>query len=404
MGSGGGLEGSGEGATVVGPQAVAYLYPWDLVGDPLMVARLVSAGFEHVSVAAAYHSVRASTPQHPLHRFVVAERAALYRPVRSAVWAGRSLRPFSAPWTGREDSFKHAVEALDAGGLRVSAWVVLTHNTTLGREHRDLAVSNCFGDSYDWALCPANAEVREYAALLATEAVRDLALEGVSLEACGQLGVEHGSHHEKTAWAYSPLGEEILSICCCGACQRSWEAEGMDARATVQALKEAFETAERQHDGAVGAPEEVLGAATAASLLTCRQHHCDALLEEVLGSLLSADDSLRITLHAQASPWATGASPGLTPSSAQRPNAVLVPIQATSTNIAGDVAAARHLVPPEVSVAAYVNLLAPIAPDDFDEHASRLLKAGADELHLYHFGLANPERLPLFSRLTSTWR
>lgn len=79
-------------------------------------------------------------------------------------------------------------------------------------------------------------------------------------------------------------------------------------------------------------------------------------------------------------------------------------IQATSTNIAGDVAAARHLVPPEVSVAAYVNLLAPIAPDDFDEHASRLLKAGADELHLYHFGLANPERLPLFSRLTSTWR
>jgi hypothetical protein len=52
-------------------------------------------------------------------------------------------------------------------------------------------------------------------------------------------------------------------------------------------------------------------------------------------------------------------------------------------------------------VAAYVNLLAPIEPDDFDEHARRLLHAGADELHLYHFGLANRKQLPFFSRLAS---
>src|ERR1039458_4983893 len=106
------------GPTLALPQVSAYLYPWDLVGDPLVVARLASAGFEHVSVAAAYHSVRAATPQHPQHRFVVAESAALYRPVRSAAWAGRRLSPFSAPWTGSEDSFERAVEALGAGGLR----------------------------------------------------------------------------------------------------------------------------------------------------------------------------------------------------------------------------------------------------------------------------------------------
>jgi hypothetical protein len=50
-------------------------------------------------------------------------------------------------------------------------------------------------------------------------------------------------------------------------------------------------------------------------------------------------------------------------------------------------------------VAAYVNLLAPLEPGDFDEHAGRLLNAGADELHLYHFGLANVSQLGLFSRL-----
>src|ERR1019366_10436163 len=135
------------GPTLALPQVSAYLYPWDLVGDPLVVSRLASAGFEHVSVAAAYHSVRAATPQHPQHRFVVAESAAVYRPVRSAAWAGRRLSPFSAPWTGSEDSFERAVEALGAGGLRVTAWVVLTHNSALGRQHRDLVVRNCFGDS-----------------------------------------------------------------------------------------------------------------------------------------------------------------------------------------------------------------------------------------------------------------
>jgi len=389
------------GPTLALPQVSAYLYPWDLVGDPLVVSRLASAGFEHVSVAAAYHSVRAATPQHPQHRFVVAESAALYRPVRSAAWAGRRLSPFSAPWTGSEDSFERAVGALGAGGLRVSAWVVLTHNSALGRKHRDLVVRNCFGDSYEWALCPANAEVREYAALLVAEAVRELPLKGISLEACGQLGAEHGGHHEKTIGAYTPLAEQILSICCCDACQRDWKAEGMDADATVRTLRAALEAAQRPAVGVDVTPEEGLGAPMAALLLTCRQRHADALLEEVLAAVRSTDASLRITLHAQPDPWATGASPGLTPTSAGRADAALVPVEATSPRSADAVAAARRSVPADVSVAAYVNLLAPIAPDDFDEHAGRLLHAGADELHLYHFGLANRKQLAFFSLLAS---
>jgi len=58
-------------------------------------------------------------------------------------------------------------------------------------------------------------------------------------------------------------------------------------------------------------------------------------------------------------------------------------------------------VPAGVGVAAYVNLLAPIEPEDLEWQARRLLHVGADELHLYHFGLANEEQLPLFSCLAS---
>ncbi len=75
------------------PRVGTYLYPWDLLGDPDAVPRLLAAGLEQVRVAAAYHSVRAATPPHPRHRFVLAETSALYRPLREAAWAAS----FSVP-------------------------------------------------------------------------------------------------------------------------------------------------------------------------------------------------------------------------------------------------------------------------------------------------------------------
>ena len=377
----------------------AYLYPWDVLGDPGSSHVSTRPGFGHVVVAAAYHSVRAATPLHPQHRYVVAETAALYRPVRGAVWAGRRLRPRAAPWTGCDDSFDRARQVLDSKGVRVSAWVVLTHNSALGRQHRDLVVRNCFGDGYEWALCPANEEVREYAALLAFEAVHELALDGVSLEACGQLGAEHGGHHDKSVGAYGPLGETILSICCCGACRRDWSVQGLDPEATVRSLCEAFGASQRDR-GATG-PEDVLETGLARQLLHCRQRHTDALWAGVLDELAGAGRSLRITLHSQTNPWATGASPGLTPASSRQADAVLVPVPVVSLQTLEMIRATRDCVPSGIGVAAYVNLLGAIEPVDFPEHATRLLGAGYDELHLYHFGLANKRQIPFFSRLAS---
>jgi len=379
------------------PRVTAYLYPWDLAGDPGIVSRLVSSGFEHVSVAAAYHSVRAATPQHPEHRFVVAETAALYRPVRPAAWAGRRLAPLEAPWAGSDDSFGQAVALLEADGVRASAWVVLTHNSELGRLNPGLAVRNCFGDSYEHALCPAHPQVREYAALLAAEAVRDLPLEGISLEACGQLGSAHGGHHDKTIGAYGRAAEQLMSICCCAACVKTWGTKGLEADDTRQKLRLAFAAAQRFGPQL----EEVLDPSTAGALLACRQLHADALLGEVLGMLRGTGPPLRVTLHAQPDPWATGASPGLTPWSAQQPDAVLVPLEPASPTGGEVIDTARRRVPGGVDVAAYVNLLGPVEPDGFEAQAGRIVSWGADELHLYHFGLANERQLPFFSELAA---
>ena len=145
-------------------RVTGHAYPWDLIGDPDFIARVTDLGIDEVTLAAHYHSVRAATPQHPGHQVVTAAHAAFHRPVRPEVWADRRLAPVPAEWIDDPDSFATTAQAIREAGMRVNAWIVFTHNTRLGSEHPDLAVVNCFGDRYPYALCPQQEEVRDYSA------------------------------------------------------------------------------------------------------------------------------------------------------------------------------------------------------------------------------------------------
>lgn len=343
-----------------------HAYPWDVLGDPAFPDRVVALGLRDVTLAAAYHSARAATPLHPAHQVVDARYAALYRNVREQAWAGRRLRPLAPDWVPA-DSFAIATQALVTAGLRVSAWIVLTHNTRLGTAFPDVAVVNCFGDRYPYALCPAYAEVREYASTLAAESVRELPLAGISLEACGQLGLDHNSHHEKTAGAWSSLVARLLSVCCCTACRAGWAARGLVADEVVAALRTAV-------------ADEAWPSDLAEALLGTRHEAADALRAEVLDRV-----DLPVTLHAQPDPWATGASPGLTAEAVKAVDALLVPAWPTSPAMADDVARAAASGLP---VDAYVTVLPPAEPSAVLPHVRRLIAAGASGISLYHLGLA----------------
>ncbi|MFB6783753.1 hypothetical protein ACFCX0_42305 [Streptomyces sp. NPDC056352] len=78
--------------------------------------------------------------------------------MRPEVWASRRLIPLTPPWLPGPDPFGRAHDQLD---LPVHAWTVLTHNSALGRAHRDLTVRNAFGDTCEYALCPATEEVAD---------------------------------------------------------------------------------------------------------------------------------------------------------------------------------------------------------------------------------------------------
>jgi hypothetical protein len=80
----------------------AFVYPWDVNGDPGAAGFVAGLGVEQVTLAAAYHSTRALTPRHPRHRVVTAEYAAVLYPPDAARWEGREPRPYEAgDWAPR---------------------------------------------------------------------------------------------------------------------------------------------------------------------------------------------------------------------------------------------------------------------------------------------------------------
>lgn len=353
-----------------------HAYPWDVLGDPEFPGRVRDHGITNVTLACAYHAVRAATPLHARHQIITARTSALYRPVRRKPWSGHRLVPAPASWLDEPAPFDTATAVLQRAGFEVCAWVVLTHNSRLGEYYPDVAVINCFGDRYPHALCPQWSEVRRYAATLASESVQGIHLSGVLLEAWGQHGVTHGALHDKTAGAWSPAVARLLSICCCAACQTAWITRGLDPARVIADLRTAVW---HQHNPAPDMVEQ---------LRATRVDATAALLAEVLGALTDTAPDLPVTVFADPDPSSA------TPVGAvdTRVATVLVSAWATEAGRADAVSAVRLALPATVTVGAYVTVLPPVEPHAVPAHVGRLVAAGAQQLNLYHLGLAGPDR------------
>ncbi|MFC4944464.1 hypothetical protein [Pseudonocardia sp. GCM10023141] len=369
-------------------KVVGYAYPWD-VTVPGFVERARALGVDEVAVAVAYHSARAATPWSAEGSAMLVEHAALYRPVREQAWAPGAPRPAEPEWVASRDSAGDAVRALGAAGIPAAAWIVLTHSSRVGAEFPELAVRNCFGETYPWALCPSQQAVREYAATVAAECLQGLGFSSVILEACGPLGAVHLHQHEKTDGVWAPAVARLLSICCCVACAAGWIEAGLDP-ATVRATL-AAEVRRLVDTGDLTITADALAPALAATLLRTRHEGVDALRAAVLDRI---DAGTRVVLHVGLDPWATGAFPGLTPTAADDVDAVVLFNWVPGPGSADTVAAARAQLPERVAVASYVTAVAAAAVPDIGDYVTELAKAGADELHLYHLGLAGPARWP----------
>jgi hypothetical protein len=361
----------------------AYLYPWDVDGDPAAADRIAGLGLTEVTLAAAYHAVRAVTPFHPEHRIVTRDAGVYYRPDPGR-WAGLPLRP-QAGGTGAADqagSFERAAAALRAAGIAVTAWAVVTHNSRLAGPGGP-AVRNAFGDVYPCALRAGSAEVRGYAAALAAEVAALAGVDAIELEACGWYGFEHGSAHDKTGDGAARAGADglwLLSLCFCAECGQAYRSAGADPVKLAAQVRAAAD----------GGP--ALAADAAGVLDQTRAAASRRLLAEVLGAVRAAAPGRPVLVHSAPDPRAAGANPGYDPAVLCGPGGAdgIVLACANPATAADLVARTAAAAPPGARIAAVLQAVAGLGgqPETLPAQAAAVRAAGATELRLYHAGLA----------------
>jgi hypothetical protein len=384
----------------------ANLYPWDVDGDPAAADRIAELGLSEVTLAAAYHAVRAVTPYHPRHRIVTRDAAVYYR-MDPGRWRTARLRPAQA---GSPGSFERAAAPLRAAGIKVTAWAVLTHNARLGAADPSCTVENAFGDSYPWALCAGSPAVRDYAVALAAEVASLTEADAVELEACGWYGFDHLSAHDKTGGAAGTAAAWLLSVCFCGACGQAYLAAGADPgelRAAVRSAADQVLAGRGDQPDARPDDPGILAGDTAAVLLAARAALAGRFLSEVIAAVRDAAPGKPVLVHSHPDPRATGANPGYDPAVLLRPGGAdgIVLACWDPGAAAAHVARAAAAAPPGARIAASLLAVAGLGgqPGTLIDQAEAVRCAGATDLRLYHAGLAAPSDLAAIGSLCRAW-
>ncbi|MEV6794784.1 hypothetical protein AB0M87_22970 [Streptomyces sp. NPDC051320] len=380
-------------------KTAAFVYPWDVVGDPDAASRIADLGVQQVTLASAYHSTRALTPRHPEHRIVTAAHASVLYPASGARWAGRALRPYAAgAWAPSADPFAEAAAALAGAGLDVHTWVVLAHNSRMGAEHPGTSVVNAYGDRYPWAPCIAQPATRDYLTDLAAEAATRPGALGTELESLGWYGLAHLHAHDKIAGVQlGEAGHYLMSLCFCPACADGYQQLGVDAEELSVAVRRGLEPVWSSGTSGAGWPaiEKLLGADLAAATLTWRTRTARTLQERAIAAVrAAAAPGFQVLLHADPVAHHCGANAGVDPGH------ILAVADGVVVPCAGDPALltpfAAHRRPGTV-LAANFTVVSGMggSPATLADDAARAAGLGASELRLYHAGLASDTDLGL---------
>ncbi|MFF9218545.1 hypothetical protein [Streptomyces viridosporus] len=372
-------------------KASAFVYPWDVNGDPEAPARIAALGVAQVTLASAYHSTRALTPRHPRHRIVTAEHAAVLYPADGR-WSGRALRPYPAGDWAPGDAFGEAAAALADAGLEVHTWVVLAHNSRLGAEHPDTSVVNAHGDRYPWAPCIARPATRAYLTDLAAEAAVRPGARGTELESLGWYGLAHLHAHDKTAGVgLGDAGQYLMSLCFCPVCREGYGAQGLDADELAAAVRDALEPVWRgaPSDGGWPGVEKLLGAAMANATRAWRDETARTLQEAAVRAVReAAPEGFQVLLHADPVSYHCGANAGVDPAHVLSvADGVVVPC----TGGAGLLAPFTREGREGAVLAANFTVVSGLggSPGTLAADAAEARRLGATELRLYHAGLAS---------------
>ncbi|GAA2289310.1 hypothetical protein OKJ48_44125 [Streptomyces kunmingensis] len=367
----------------------AFVYPWDINGDPDAARRIAGLGVEQVTLAAAYHSTRALTPRHPRHRIVTAEHAAVLYPLDEQRWQGRELRPYAAGGWAPGDAYGEAAAALSEAGLSVHTWVVLAHNSRLGAEHPNTSVRNAYGDRYPWAPCIAQPATRAYLVDLAAEAATRPGAQGTELESLGWYGLAHLHAHDKTAGVgLGEAGQYLMSLCFCADCCEGYARHGLDADELARSVRDALEPLWRGEasDDGWATVEKQLGAETATATRAYRDTTARTLQEAAVAAVReAAPTGFQVLLHADPVSYHCGANAGVDPAHILSvADGVVVPCTGGAGLLRPFAEQGKGVVAANLTVVRGMGG----SPATLAEDARAARDLGADQLRLYHAGLA----------------
>jgi hypothetical protein len=372
-------------------KASAFVYPWDVNGDPEAGGRIAELGVQQATLASAYHSTRALTPRHPRHRIVTAEHAAVLYPTDTR-WQGRELRPYAAGDWAPGDAYGEAAAALADAGLEVHTWVVLAHNSRLGSDHPDTSVVNAYGDRYPWAPCIAQPATRAYLVDLAAEAAVRPGARGTELESLGWYGLTHLHAHDKTAGiGLGDAGQYLMSLCFCPTCRQGYGEQGADAEELASAVRAALEPVWQgaPSDGGWAGVEKLLGDAHATATRAWRDDRARTLQDEAVAAVrAAAPDGFQVLLHADPVSYHVGANAGVDPGHILSvADGVVVPCAGGTGLLTPFAEQARD----GAVLAANFTVVSGMGgrPGALAADAARARGLGATELRLYHAGLAS---------------
>ncbi|MEW2609455.1 hypothetical protein AB0937_04435 [Streptomyces sp. NPDC047880] len=377
-------------------KASAFVYPWDVNGDPEAPARIAALGVAQVTLAAAYHSTRALTPRHPRHRIVTAEHAAVLYPADDR-WEGRELRPCPAGDWAPGDAFGEAATALAEAGLEVHTWVVLAHNSRLGAEHPGTSVVNAYGDRYPWAPCIAQPATRAYLTDLAAEAAVRPGARGTELESLGWYGLEHLHAHDKTGGVgLGEAGQYLMALCFCPSCREGYGRHGLDPDELAAAVRAALEPVWQgvaPSGGGWPGIEKLLGESLAHTTRAYRDETARTLQEQAVAAVrAAAPGGFQVLLHADPVSYHVGANPGVDPAHILSvADGVVVPCAGGTGTLTPFARQDRE----GAVVAANFPVVAGMggSPGTLAADAAEARRQGATELRLYHAGLASDDDL-----------
>jgi len=203
-----------------------YCYAWDLAeaGVGSVADDLRARHINTITLAASYHAGKFIRPKGRTGKVYFPEDGTVY--FRTTAERYDEIRPAANSIMAQRDVL---AEVCETSGLAANAWLVLMHNSRLGAAHPEATVTNAFGDSYVYSLCPSAPAARAYAVALCADVTDNYAVDGISLETPGFLPYAHGYHHEFALLRQNVWLDNLLGLCFCQHCRAGAAGAGIDA-------------------------------------------------------------------------------------------------------------------------------------------------------------------------------